>query len=144
MNQLFERSGASEMQLLVRRVSGGGYRAQKNPKSTPKVTKKIIKNESFLFRNRMHYHKKTVHPNWMATSLGARGAPSGRSQSKLRGGLSHCCAEIPAGISAGIAQPLGRLQKNIFCSAPQCRTPKARWRFGPQALWIYIYIYCVM
>lgn len=29
--------------------------------------------------------------------------------------------------------------KHILRRAPQCRTPKARWRFGPQALYIYIY-----
>ncbi len=27
--------------------------------------------------------------------------------------------------------------KKTWCCAPQCRPPKARWRFGPQALYIY-------
>ena len=43
-------------------------------------------------------------------------------------------AGVPAGVPAGLLQLPARLQTHT--PAPQCRTPKARWRFGPLALWI--------
>ena len=55
------------------------------------------------------------------------------TKNKNKKTASHGCAEIPAGIPAGIPQLTGRWQKKKCC-APLCRPLKARWRFGPQAL----------
>ncbi len=60
-----------------------------------------------------------------------------KSSRKYRFFSSPCLsgAGVPAGFPAGLLQLPARLQTHT--PAPQCRTPKARWRFGPLALQLY-------